>query len=177
MNVMSEVTRVFGAKPNPDFEEIYRAQHPETVDEKGKEKSPLALLKEKSPRPVARLIVHGIYPELEELFYEEPTKIPPIDFTDVHFMWEMYSEYTYKHSQKNCSHMMQPGVFCEYFSIHLFRAKEESKPWDMKTFLDIIDELTDRDVIYTSHPCGPRGYMSIYQDQDGDQNPILSWQT
>ena len=107
-----------------------------------------------------------------------------IGFTSQSFLWDLYCRYTREYvlkcerTQGDLKYMMTPGLFCEYLSIRLINAvKKESKPFTIDTIWDVISkDLVVMNTQFSSHPAGPIGYMSIFEDEDQDHPPIIEWQ-
>lgn len=101
-----------------------------------------------------------------------------MDLTEEYNVWELYSRYVKLYMSKvkdDISTLMTPGLFCEYFAIHLDRALKSNKPYNMNTFMNIVTQLADPQAKYCSHPCMYPHVMNIYTDEEGNTNSLCDW--
>lgn len=112
----------------------------------------------------------------------EPSSIAKFDLSDSRFLWGLYIKYIRAYAAKamtstnDYSTLITPGLFCEYFAIHLRRALNSGKEKSMEIFEEIISDLADPDCIFTSNPCMTVGCMDIYIDPDRkEEADIVSW--
>jgi hypothetical protein len=104
------------------------------------------------------------------------------DFTSHSFLWGLYIRYVeeYVCACKNegytTKYMLTPGLFCQYLSIRTLQAVRASKPFNISTVHAVIsEELVKPGCMFQQHPAGPIGYISIFEDDDGDRPMILRW--
>jgi hypothetical protein len=116
---------------------------------------------------------------LEEV--SEKWRAPCVCFSSQKFLWEAYQKYVYAHASKSKGsysyreYLMTPGLFCQYLSIMFIRAQRNGSLPTLNTIDEVIDDLSKPNVRYQSDPCGPFGYMQVFEDEDGDTPPILDW--
>lgn len=100
-----------------------------------------------------------------------------MDLSEEENVWELYSRYVRLYMLKardDISTLMKPGLFCQYFAIHLDRALKSNKAYNMNTFMNIITNLSDPQVEHSSHPCMYPHVMNIYKDENGEEALICS---
>jgi hypothetical protein len=104
---------------------------------------------------------------------------------DQKYLYKLYTKYVYRYVIKNkksdCTLLMEPGLFCEYFAIELYRKKRNIKDLDDNSNMEniyetIIDDLARPNCQFCKHPAAPLDYMDIYKDEDGDLPEICGWQ-